>query len=532
MYVRAIADTSETQMYFTQALHRNLAINPDRPMTICGDRTLSVYQFVDRVARLAGALQQLGVRPGDRVAMLALNSDDYMAYCFAVPWANAVLNPCNIRWSAKENAYALNDSETSVLLVDDAFAAMAKAMVPDLRSIRHIIYVGVGEAPAGMLNLETLISQSTPIEDARRGGDALLGIFYTGGTTGFPKGVMLSHTAFWASQMSLANEGVVPRGSMLMRAAPMFHLADMAMGFAGVLQNATHVIIPMFHPVSLMAAIQQHRVATMLLVPTMIQMLIGHPEVRNYDLSSWTVLGYGASPIQEQVLLDLQTLLPDLNLYQAYGQTEVGPGVSILGPDQHRKEAAERGMLRSCGRPIMCVEVRIVDSEGKELPVGEVGEIAVRGPNLMQGYWNKPDQTRVALPGDGWLRTGDGARMDANGYLFIVDRVKDMIVTGGENVFSVEVENALASHPDVAMCAVIGIPDSQWGEAVHAVVVAKPGTAPTAPSLIAHCKTLIAGYKCPKSVELRDALPISGAGKILKSDLRAPYWAGKTRQVA
>ena len=518
-------------MYFTQVLHRNLQSSPDRTMVICGERTRSTSAFVNRVARLAGALRQLGVQSGDRVGILALNSDIYLEYCFAVPWADAVLNPCNIRWSAKENAYALNDSQTSVLLVDDSFQAMAVAMQAEIPALRHLIYIGSGETPQGMLNYESLIAESVPVEDARRGGASLLGVFYTGGTTGFPKGVMLSHTAFCVSQMSLASEGVIPHDGMLMRAAPMFHLADMAMGYAGFLRNATHVVLPLFNPVALLQAIAQHRVQSMLLVPTMIQMLINHPDMGQYDLSSFQTLVYGASPIQEQTVHDLQRLLPALQLFQAYGQTEMAPAVSILRPDQHTPEAAARGMLRSCGRPTTCVEVRIVDAEGREVPRGEVGEIAARGANMMSGYWNQPEQSKLALPGDGWLRTGDGARMDADGFLFIVDRVKDMIVSGGENVFSVEVENAMGSHPDVAMCAVIGIPDSQWGEAVHAVVVPKPGKTPTVEALIAHCKTQIAGYKCPKSMELREALPLSGAGKVLKTTLRDPFWKDQARRV-
>ena len=517
-------------MNITQVLHRNLQLVGDLPMTICGERTHTTRQFVDRVARLGGALQQLGMRPGDRVGMLALNSDRYMEYFFGVPWGDGVLNPCNIRWSASENAYALNDSETSILIVDETFKTMGAQLRQDVGSLRHVIYAGDGETPPGMLGYEGLLAEAHPIEDSRR--EALLGVFYTGGTTGFPKGVMLTHSAFYASQIAVTAEGVVAQDATLLRSAPMFHLADIGIGYVGVLQRARHVILSSFAPVAAMQAIERHRADAALLVPAMIQMLINHPDVRKYDLSSLKSLVYGASPIQEKVLHDLMELLPHLRMRQAYGQTEMGPLISLLEPEHHSAQGSEAGMLRSCGRPGLCVEVRIVDANGNEVPRGTVGEIAARGPNMMLGYWNKPEQTKVALPGDGWLRTGDGAYMDDKGYLFIVDRVKDMIVTGGENVFSAEVENALASHGDVAMCAVIGIPSEQWGESVHAVIVPKNGKTPAPDDLIDHCKALIAGYKCPKSVEIREALPLSGAGKILKTELREPYWQGQGRRVA
>jgi long-chain acyl-CoA synthetase len=518
--------------YVTQPLHRALQKHPDRAMTIFGERTRSVRESVDRIARLAAGLRKLGLQAGDRVGMLALNSDRYLEYFFAVPWAGGVVNPCNTRWSIEEVLYSLDDCQTTVLLVDDQFKDVGSTLRERSKSLRHIVYAGDGPTPAGMIACEALIAESAPIPDVRRGGDELLGVFYTGGTTGFPKGVMISHRSFVASSTALIGEGLCPRNGILLRASPMFHLADGAIGFTGVLQDATHVILPGFHPERVFEAIARHKVEAGLLVPTMIQMLISHPAAKTADMSSFKRLVYGASPIAEQTVVDLMKLWPKVELIQAYGQTEMAPAVSVLGAEHHSEAGRAAGLLRSCGRAVTCVEVAIIDVNGTEVPRGTVGEIAVRGPNMMRGYWNKPEQTRAAMPGDGWLRTGDGAYMDERGFIFIVDRMKDMIVTGGENVFSAEVENAISSHPAVAMCAVIGIPSKEWGEAVHAVVVLGAAEGVAEADIIAHCKRRIAAYKCPKTVEFCTALPISGAGKILKAKLREPHWKNQERRVA
>lgn len=519
-------------MYLTQPLHRAVIHHPDRIAVRFAQRQATFAEFADRVARLASALQGLGVQPGDRVAILALNSDRYLEYMMAVPWAGAVLNPCNIRWSVAENRYALEDSGTQVLLVDDAFAGAAQELRGHSAVLRELIYIGEGSTPQGMHAYETLLAQSAPVPDAVRRGSDLAGIFYTGGTTGFPKGVMLSHNNMVSSGLQARAEQLVTPGGRYLHVAPMFHLADIGVAQAHWLEGNTHVILPMFQPEQVLATIERERVTDTLLVPTMIQMLVDHPAMRApRDLGSLRQIIYGASPISEAVLERAFEVLPGVGFVQAYGMTELSPLATINPAFNHSPQGRALGKLRSAGRACYCCEVRVVDAEGQEVPRGSVGEVVVRGPGVMLGYWNKPEATEQAIR-QGWMHTGDGATMDADGYLFIVDRMKDMIISGGENVYSVEVENALAQHPAVAACAVIGIPSEQWGEAVHAVVVPKPGQHPTAEALIAHCKALIAGYKCPRSIELRDALPLSGAGKVLKTKLREPHWAAHERKVA
>ena len=507
-------------MYITQALHRAVQQAPDLPATIFGERTRTWAECGDRVARFAAALRGLGVASGDRVGILALNSDRYHEYLLVVPWADAVLNPANIRWSPAEIAYSLRDSGTRVLLVDDAFAPMVAALRGACPELTTVIHCGDGPTPGDMASFEDLVAAHEPVEDAYRGGDALAGIFYTGGTTGSPKGVMLSHANILTSALgSTANGSFLTPHGRLLHAAPMFHLADLAAWVARCLVGGTHVIVPMFEPSAVVAAIQEHGVHDALLVPVMIQMLADSPAAQEADLSSMRQVLYGASPISEAVLERAAKVLPTAEFTQAYGMTELSPVATLLDPADH----ADPVRRRSAGRAAPHAQVRIVDADDTEVPRGTVGEVVVRGGHVMLGYWNKPDETAAALRG-GWMHTGDGAYMDDDGYVYVVDRLKDMIVSGGENVYSAEVENALAQHPAVAACAVIGVPDDEWGERVHAVVVLQPGAVLTADELRAHVKTLIAGYKAPRSAEFVDALPVSGAGKILKRELRAKHW--------
>lgn len=518
-------------IHLTQAVHRAMRQHPDRLATVCASRRHTYAQFADRIARMAGALRQLGMGAGDRVGMLSLNSDRYLELFFAVWWGGGVVNPLNIRWSAAEIAHALDHCDTRILVVDETFAAAAIELSEQSRSLRTIIHAGDGPPPSGMFGYEQLLADHAPAADAlRRDGD-LAGVFYTGGTTGTPKGVMLSHANLYSGALIGMVAGLAQEGDIGLHAAPMFHLADGSFALMLTMRGCTHVILPAFQPERVLEAIQTEQVSSLVLAPTMMQMLVDHPRLSACRLDSLRTIFYGSSPISEALVERVMRHLPNTRFFQAYGQTEMSPIVSILRPEFHTPEGRRLGKLRSAGRPAISVEVKIVDTDGREVPRRTVGEILARGPGVMQGYWNDPEQTAAALR-DGWVHTGDGAFMDEDGFLFIEDRLKDMIVSGGENVYSAEVENAIARHPGVAVCAVVGIPDEHWGEAVHAFIVRNPGApAIDADAIKAHCRTLIAGYKCPRSVEFRDALPMSATGKVLKRELREPYWRGKSRRV-
>ena len=514
-------------MGLTQGLHRAVQQNPALPATIYRGRVRTWSHCADRVARLAGALLAIGVHSGDRVAMLAWNSDNYHEHFFAVPWADAVLNPVNTRWSPTEVAYSLNDSQTRVLIVDDAFSEIAPTLRRECPDLVAVIYCGDGPVPPDMLSYEQVIASHEPVDDAYRAGDDLAGIFYTGGTTGSPKGVMLSHANLVTSALGFTACGnTITPGGISLHVAPMFHLAAFGGWISRNCAGGTHVILPTFEPAAIVEAISEYRVTDVLLVPTMVQMLLDSPAARDADLSSVQHLVYGASPISETLLDRVEKAMPEVNLVQSYGMTETSPVSTVLDSESHR----DPRLRRSAGRAAPHALVRIVDEDDNDVEPGTVGEIAVRGGHVMLGYWNRPEDTARALDG-GWMHTGDGAYMDECGYVFIADRLKDMIVSGGENVYSAEVENALAKHPAVAACAVIGVPDDRWGERVHAVVVLGDGSGATVDELREHCKTFIAGYKAPRSVDFVDQLPMSGAGKVLKRDLRAKYWPADGRAV-
>ncbi len=522
-------------MHLTQPLHKALQECPERIALVCGERRHSFAGFADRVARLAAVLRTLGVGSdgsdgvGARVGMLALNSDRYVEFLYATWWAGGVVNPVNVRWSPAEIAYSLDDCDTRLLLVDAPFQAVATALPGLSRSLKTLLWVGEGPAPAGLLDAQAMLAASTPVADARCGGDALAAVMYTGGTTGRPKGVMLSHANLYLNALS-ANLAVTrPPQAVGINTAPMFHVGGVGLVLQLMQRLARQVVIPAFDEVAVLQAIAAEAGSETFLVPTMLKRLIEHPRFAEFDTRSLALVLYGAAPIDETLLAQAMAALPGAGFAQVYGMTELAPVITALPAWCHRP-GQPTARLRSAGQPVPIAEVRIADAGGRTLPRGQVGEIVARGPMVMQGYWGQPAQTAEALR-EGWMHTGDGGWMDEDGFVHVVDRLKDMIVTGGENVYSAEVENVVALLPEVSMCGVVGVPDDDWGERVHAVVVLRPGQALTAEAVIAHCRAHIAGYKCPRSVEFRRELPLSAAGKLLKFQLRAPFWAGRTRKV-
>ncbi len=517
-------------MYLTQPLHKANCERPDALALVCGERRQSFADLYRQVGKVAGMLHELGAAAGDRIGMLGVNSDRYIEYLYGAWWAGAVINPVNIRWSAREVAYSLDDCDTRILLVDDAFTALALEVLDLSKSLRTLVYVGDGPTPAKMLDYRALTQAAHPVADAMRHGDDLAAVMYTGGTTGLPKGVMLTHGNLYIGQQGAISGAPRPDNAIGLHAAPMFHVGGIGLVLQLMLRLCPQVILPGFDEVAILQAIHQERASETFLVPTMLKRLIEHPRFAQFDVSSLSLVLYGAAPIDEALLDQAMRVLPQAGFIQLYGMTELSPVITALPAWCHQPEHRASGKLRSAGRPTPVAEVRIVDADGMELPKGAVGEIAARGPMVMQGYWNKPEQTEAALRG-GWMHTGDGGYMDDDGFVYVVDRIKDMIVTGGENVYSAEVENAILQLPQVLMCAVVGIPHEKWGESVHAAVVLRAGATLTQAQLVEHCRGLIAAYKCPRSVDFREELPLSAAGKILKYRLRDPFWSGRVRSV-
>ena len=493
-------------------LRRAERVAGDRGAVTCGNTHLTYRELADRCRRLGGALAALGLQPGDRVAVIGPNCHRYLELYQGVPGAGMVIVPLNARHTAAELHYALEDAGTRVV-----FAGIPTEDLPDC--VEHVFDLGA--------EYDALIDNAQPHEFAEPDEDDLAGLFYTGGTTGASKGVMLTHRNLAANAAHF--QFVWPFGpdTRWLVAAPLFHAAGSVAVMTTVWHGGHQVILPAFEPAQALDLIAQHAVTHTLLVPTMLAAISEEQLARPRELPTLKGISHGGSPIATETLRRAHAAFPHIELLHLYGATETAPLVTAL---HHEERLLDDPVIRSCGQPVPGVEVTIVDPVGNLVATNEVGEVLVRGANVMRGYWNKPEQTAQVLIGGGY-RSGDLGYVDEHDHVYLVDRAKDMIISGGENVYGTEVEEALYAHPAVLEAAVFGIPDERWGEAVYAVVVPRVDVDPA--ELIAHCRARIADYKVPKRIEVRtEPLPKSGAGKVLKRELRAPHWDGRTEAIA
>ncbi|HWW53621.1 MAG TPA: AMP-binding protein [Acidimicrobiales bacterium] len=488
-----------------------------------GDYHATFAEHADRTLRLRDALhRELGLGAGDRFAVLATNSHQYLELYHAGFLGGGVINPLNLRLAGKELQFILADSGTEVVFVDVAFAEHLDRNIADVRTdlpLRKIVLIGDGDVPHDVRYEDLLAAGEPNIPEETDETDPVV-LMYTGGTTGRAKGVLLEQRA---EVLNLYHIGLAVRFDeqrIYLHQTPMFHAASMGgvLGIPGT--GGVSTFIPLFEPGAVMDNIAQYSVDWTTMVPTMIAMVLNHPSFDPARLSTLRDLVYGASPMPLALLEQVRKTLPSVKLWQGYGMTECSSVLTFLTPADHDGESAR---LRSAGRPALGIELSVRDHDGREVERGAQGEVWARGGNFMREYWHRPEETEAAFR-DGWYHTGDAGYLDGDGYLYLVDRVTDMIVSGGENVYSVEVENAIASHPAVAQVAVIGVPDPVWGEAVHAIVVLHPGQKCTAEEIKEQARQSVAGYKVPKTVEFRDEpLPLSGAMKPLKRELRREY---------
>ena len=497
---------------FIDPLKRALQVGADRTAIVFEGERTSYRDLWARCEKLAGMVSAQGVVPGDRIAILAENSPQYLEMYAALPAAGFVIVPLNTRHAEPELRYALEDAGAKLLITDRG---------PDtLSDLVDTVICLPGQ-------YESLLDEADAMElGVGVTEDSLAGLFYTGGTTGASKGVMLSHRNLISNTFHNMTISQPSQEDVWLILAPMFHAAG-TNGVLGAIWSAScQIPLRAFNPATGLDLIEEHRVTCTLGVPAMVAALTELQLVEPRDTSSLRLFLHGASPIATEVVRRASQAFPSAEFVHVYGATETAPLVTGVRNEQLFLDEP-RG--RSCGQALLGVQIKIVDQDGNELSTGEVGEVAAKGPNIMQGYWRKPEQTAEVLR-DGWYHTGDLGRLDADGYLYLVDRAKDMIVTGGENVYCSEVEEVLYKHPAVLEAAVIGVPDGRWGEAVHAVVVQREAV--TAEELIEFCRDHIAGYKLPKAITFSETeLPKSGPGKILKRELRKPFWEGRQRGI-
>ena len=538
-------------MILTEPLMKALKFFPQKQAIVCGEKRYTYQEFYDRVNRLSHCLKDLEIGKDDKIAILHPNCHYFLEAYYGIAQIGAISVPINYRLSPREIAFILQDSESKILIADPMFQRQVDPIRGAIKDILGIIWTGeepisclpclpdrppVGRKGSRDLNYEVALIQTgsnkvpaIPISD-----DDIAQIYYTSGTTGRPKGVMLSHKNVTTHALGTIAEVHLTDRDVWIHVAPLFHLADAWATWAITWVGGTHVLIKEFDPKIVLETIEREKVTLTNLIPTMLNLMVNHPEVGRFDYSSLRVLLSGGAPIAPEVVRKIvETFKCDY--IQTYGMTETSPYLTLSILKNHLRKLSYEDQLRfksKTGKEFIGVELKVINERGEEIKKDEkeVGEIIVRGDIVTKGYWKLPEETEKSIK-DGWLYTGDMAVMDEEGYVTIVDRKKDMILTGGENVYSTEVENIIYMHPAILECAVIGVPDQKWGEAVKGIVVLKPGHQANEGEIIQFCKDRMAHYKAPKSIDFIDALPKTGSGKIHKKGLRDKYWEGYEKKV-
>jgi acyl-CoA synthetase (AMP-forming)/AMP-acid ligase II len=512
---------------FSDMLARWAREQPDALAVTFGETRRTWAQLAQRVQQVAAALRAEGLQPGDRIAVLDLNHPSCLELtlaCAQTGCANAVVN---FRLAPPEIVYVINDAKARLLFVGPEFAAAAAQLKPQLPTVERLIAIG-GEHDA----YEPWLAAQAPDPRVHPAGrsDCFVQL-YTSGTTGFPKGAMLTHHGMLAHARNVAATQTMAAASLAQVAMPLFHVGGTSYSLVAWSAGAPIYMLRTPDPAGALRMLHEERITHTFYVPALMAAMTQVPGADKYDFSALQAVSYGASPMPLPVMRACLKLFPKGTMQQVYGMTEQSGVVTVLPPEDHENPAVAHRLV-SAGKAIHGVELEIRDPvTGEPVPTGQPGEICVRSEQVMAGYWGKPEATAAAITQDGWYRSGVGGHIDADGYVYVTDRIKDMIISGGENIYPAEIERVLVEHPALQDVAVIGVPDAQWGEVPKAVVVLKPGATLEPNELLAWCRERLGGYKVPRTVDVLTELPRNPTGKILKRELRKPYWEGRERQV-